>query len=170
MELFPIYVAALFVGGTIIMMANLPPMEDSKTFGGVVSPSTLSLLLAGDPAKLKFSSVSSTGYKDTLQVEAQTQTGLHLTFLRDTALQPNETQIRVSKTGWIGCLVFNFEGLAIRSVVLGNGMAYPPENFRGETRALAGRLYQRLYQLGRDSRSPAATRTQPPGPSPNLSG
>jgi hypothetical protein len=155
-------------------MANLPESANRPESGGalgdrVVSPSALSLLL-GDPAKLKFSSVSSTGYKDTLQVEAQTQTGLHLTFLRDTALQPNETQIRVSKTGWIGCLVFNFEGLAIRSVVLGNGMAYPPENFRGETRALAGRLYQRLYQLGRDSRSPAATRTQPPGPSPNLSG
>ena len=160
------------MAGYAIFMANLPRMEGGGTFGDrVVLPGTLPLLLAGDPAKLEFSSVSSTRFDQILRIEAQTQTGLLLIFLRNTALQPTETQIRVSKTGWVGYLIFNFEGPVIRSVVLGNGMAYPPENFRGETRALAGRLYQRLYQLGRDSTRAPANRTPPPAaPSPNLSG
>jgi len=135
------------LAGSAILMANLPPSPSEVR---VVSPNTLTLLVS-NPAKLNFSEVRTAAYDQVLRVEARTPTGLLLNFSRNAEIHPPETRIRVSKVGWIGYVVFNFEGLGIRSVILGNGRAIPPESLRGDTRALAGRLYQRLYQLGRDS-------------------
>jgi hypothetical protein len=153
------------LAGYAILMANLPPMDQGGAFGDtVVSINNLYLLL-GNPARLEFSEVKTTGCPDSiLRVEARTPTGLLLTFSRNAEINPPETQIRVSKVGWIGYLIFNFEGPVIRSVILGNGRAIPPESLRGDIRALAGRLYQRLYQLGRDSK------IRPQSPPPSLSG
>jgi hypothetical protein len=157
----------VMMAGYAILMANLPPQQGGAFGDRVVSPTTLYLLI-GEPAKLKFPEVAMSGSPDNFEVEARTQTGLLLTFSRNAEINPPETQIRVSKVGWIGYLIFNFEGPVIRSVILGNGRAIPPESLRGDTRALAGRLYQRLYQLGRDSniRPPSP----PPSPPPSLSG
>ena len=137
----------VMMAGYAILMANLPPIQSGDR---VVSPNTLYLLL-GNPARLEFSEVRAGCLANILRVEARTPTGLLLTFSRNTGTLPPETQIRVSKVGWIGYLIFDFEGPVIRSVILGNGRPIPPESLRGDTRALAGRLYQRLYQLGRDS-------------------
>lgn len=135
------------VGFYIIAMANLPQSNSGSFDDYVVSPKNLPLLV-GNPTKLELEVTEFTNTPEILWVTARTPAGLALALLRDTSVNPAETQIRISKTGWIGYVVFNFEGPVIRSMVLGNGRVISPERLRGETRALAGRLFQRLYELG----------------------
>lgn len=136
----------LFVGFCVTLMA-IPP-EQVGVFGDhVVCPKNLPSLV-GNPVKLKLAVSESTNNNGILRVSAEDSTGLALTLERSTVLDSSRTRLKISKTGWIGYMVFNFEGPVIRSLLLGNGMVIPPERLRGETRALAGRLFQRLYELG----------------------
>jgi hypothetical protein len=87
----------VMLAGYAILKANLPTSQSGDR---VVSPNQLPLLL-GNPAKLKFSEVRTAGCDQVLRVEARTPTGLLLTFSRNTGIRPPETQIQVSKAGWM---------------------------------------------------------------------
>lgn len=135
-----------FLCGYAISLANILG-NSSSTGDRLISPKNLPLIV-GNPTKLELEVKEASNSEGRIQVKAQTASGLTLAFFRDSKLTRPETQIRISKKGWVGYLVFNFEGPVIRSMLLGNGQPIPPERLRGETRALAGRLFQRLYELG----------------------